>query len=139
MVICSKRRRLWNSLALANLPLGSVVTPRQGIPLRGSGNVLVRWHVVVVLLVALAMAGSAPAQPPARSALRRPNVVFLLADDLGWTGLRCFGSDFYETPRLDQLAEQGLRFTQAYAACTGVFTDARVDHDGHVSGPASFD
>ncbi|MCP4901689.1 MAG: sulfatase-like hydrolase/transferase, partial [bacterium] len=48
----------------------------------------------------------------------RPNVVFLLADDLGWTGLGCFGSDFYETPNLDRLAAAGTKFTGAYAACT---------------------
>ncbi|MEM8736763.1 MAG: sulfatase-like hydrolase/transferase, partial [Planctomycetota bacterium] len=48
----------------------------------------------------------------------KPNVVLLLADDLGWTGLRCFGSDFYETPNLDRLAATGMKFTQAYAACT---------------------
>ena len=51
-------------------------------------------------------------------AAERPNIVFLLADDLGWTGLRCFGSDFYETPRLDRMAGEGVKFTQAYAACT---------------------
>jgi len=49
---------------------------------------------------------------------RPPNIVFLLADDLGWTGLGCFGSDFYETPHLDALAASGLRFSNAYAACT---------------------
>jgi arylsulfatase A len=48
----------------------------------------------------------------------RPNIVFLLADDLGWTGLRCFGSDFYETLNLDQLAKNGMKFTDAYSACT---------------------
>lgn len=48
----------------------------------------------------------------------RPNIVFLLADDLGWTGLRCFGSDFYETPNLDRLAAAGVRFTHSYSACT---------------------
>lgn len=48
----------------------------------------------------------------------RPNIVFLLADDLGWTGLGCYGSDLYETPHLDRLAQQGVRFTNAYAACT---------------------
>ncbi len=48
----------------------------------------------------------------------RPNVVLFLADDLGWTGLKCFGSDFYETPNLDALAERSMRFTNAYAACT---------------------
>jgi arylsulfatase A len=47
-----------------------------------------------------------------------PNIVLLLADDLGWTGLSCFGSDLYETPNLDALAESGVRFTDAYAACT---------------------
>ena len=52
------------------------------------------------------------------SAEESPNIVFFLADDLGWTGLRCFGSDFYETPNLDSLAERGLKFTNAYAACT---------------------
>ncbi len=48
----------------------------------------------------------------------QPNIVFLLADDLGWTGLRSFGSDLYETPNLDQLAVDGMKFTDAYAACT---------------------
>ena len=45
-----------------------------------------------------------------------PNVVFVLADDLGWTELGCYGNGFNETPHLDRLAKQGLRFTQAYAA-----------------------
>jgi arylsulfatase A-like enzyme len=48
----------------------------------------------------------------------RPNVVFILADDLGWTDLGCYGSDFYETPHLDRLAREGMRFTQNYSACT---------------------
>lgn len=47
----------------------------------------------------------------------RPNVIFILADDLGWTDLSCYGSRFYETPNLDQLAKEGVRFTNAYAAC----------------------
>ena len=46
-----------------------------------------------------------------------PNVVFFLADDLGWRDLGCYGSQFYETPNLDALAASGARFTQAYAAC----------------------
>ena len=48
----------------------------------------------------------------------RPNIVLLLADDLGWTGLKSFGSDLYETPYLDRLASEGMKFTDAYAACT---------------------
>ena len=48
----------------------------------------------------------------------KPNIVLLLADDLGWTGLGCFGSDLYETPNLDALAQRGVKFTNAYSACT---------------------
>jgi arylsulfatase A-like enzyme len=46
-----------------------------------------------------------------------PNIVFILADDLGWADLGCYGSSFYETPNLDALAAGGMRFTDAYAAC----------------------
>jgi arylsulfatase A-like enzyme len=46
----------------------------------------------------------------------RPNVVFILADDLGWMDLGCYGSTFYDTPNIDALADRGLRFTQAYMA-----------------------
>ena len=46
-----------------------------------------------------------------------PNVVFFLADDLGWRDLGCYGSQFYETPNIDSLAASGARFTHAYAAC----------------------
>ena len=48
---------------------------------------------------------------------QKPNFVFILVDDLGWTDLGCFGSTFYETPNVDQLAADGMRFTAAYAAC----------------------
>jgi arylsulfatase A-like enzyme len=48
----------------------------------------------------------------------RPNIVLILADDLGWTDLACYGSKFYETPNLDALARDGMKFTQAYSACT---------------------
>lgn len=47
----------------------------------------------------------------------RPNILFILADDLGWSDLGCFGSTFYDTPNLDGLAKEGIKFTQAYAAC----------------------
>ena len=47
---------------------------------------------------------------------RRPNVVFVLADDLGWAELGCYGNGFNETPHLDRLAKEGVRFTHAYAA-----------------------
>ena len=59
-----------------------------------------------------------PAPPAGQNPTRPPNIVFILTDDLGWTNLGCFGSTFYETPHLDRLASQGMRFTQAYSACT---------------------
>jgi arylsulfatase A len=52
------------------------------------------------------------------SAHARTNIVLILADDLGWTDLACYGSELYETPHLDQLAREGMKFTQAYSACT---------------------
>jgi uncharacterized sulfatase len=45
----------------------------------------------------------------------RPNIVFILADDLGWHDLGCYGNRLFATPQLDRLADQGLRCTQAYA------------------------
>ncbi|MFW5858143.1 MAG: sulfatase [Planctomycetota bacterium] len=47
----------------------------------------------------------------------QPNILFILIDDLGWRDLACYGSEFYETPRLDRLAREGMLFTQAYASC----------------------
>jgi len=52
-----------------------------------------------------------------RAPSKRPNFVFFLIDDMGWADLGCYGSTFYETPNVDRLAAQGMRFTNAYAAC----------------------
>lgn len=51
------------------------------------------------------------------AAADRPNIVFFVADDLGQRDLGSYGSTFYETPHLDRLAAEGMRFTDAYAAC----------------------
>lgn len=51
-----------------------------------------------------------------RQTAKRPNIVLILIDDLGWRDLACYGSSFYETPNIDALARSGLRFRQAYAA-----------------------
>ena len=48
----------------------------------------------------------------------KPNILFLLADDLGWRDLGCYHTTFYESPALDQLARDGMRFTHAYTAGT---------------------
>ena len=46
----------------------------------------------------------------------RPNVIFIFIDDLGWGDLGCYGNDFIDTPNIDQLAKDGMRFTDFYAA-----------------------
>jgi arylsulfatase A-like enzyme len=83
-------------------------------------------RLALLLLVVVGVAGPAagagpayaPAPPtePARSTQRagKPNVVFILADDLGWTDLGCQGSKFYRTPNIDKLAAAGLRLTDGY-------------------------
>jgi len=48
--------------------------------------------------------------------LERPNILFILVDDLGWADVGCYGSSFHETPVIDRLAKEGIRFTDAYAA-----------------------
>ena len=65
-------------------------------------------------VAALAATGArAPTQHPSRP----PNFLFILVDDLGWADLPCYGNPFTETPVIDQLAADGMRFTDAYAAC----------------------
>jgi len=50
----------------------------------------------------------------AETVSRRPNIVFILADDLGWRDVACCGNGFIDTPNIDKLAKDGMRFTQAY-------------------------
>ncbi|ARA94696.1 hypothetical protein AWN76_017075 [Rhodothermaceae bacterium RA] len=63
---------------------------------------------VFSFFVLLFLAGCG-AEPP-------PNLIIVHVDDLGWTDLHSFGSEYYETPHIDRLAAQGMRFTNAYAA-----------------------
>jgi arylsulfatase A-like enzyme len=72
----------------------------------------------------------------AKSGPSRPNVVFILADDLGWGDLSCYGRPDYRTPNLDLLASQGMRFTDAYSA-SAICTPTRC---GFITGryPARF-
>ena len=49
---------------------------------------------------------------------QKPNIVFILADDLGRHQIGAYGSSFYETPEIDNLAESGMKFTNSYAAAT---------------------
>lgn len=80
-----------------------------------------RWVVGCVLLSVTA----AVAAPAAAASSARPNIVFILADDLGWKDLRSDGHAWHETPNLDRLARQGTRFTRGYAAAP-ICSAARV-------------
>lgn len=66
--------------------------------------------VLRIALVAWAAAVTVAAEA------RPPNVILILADDLGWADLGCYGSRYHETPHIDRLAANGMRFTDAYAA-----------------------
>lgn len=83
---------------------------------------------------------------------RKPNIVFILADDLGWTDTGAYGSKYYETPHIDALAQQGTRFTAyhncqncqptraalmsgQYAARTGIYTVGGIDRFNWKSRP----
>jgi len=76
-----------------------------------------RWgHTTMItrLILALALTFALSTQAQDRS----PNIIFILIDDMGWKDLGCYGSKYYETPQIDQLAKDGMKFTQAYSACT---------------------
>lgn len=80
-----------------------------------------REFLVVSGGVALALSGisgllAADGVPGSSRRMRRPNIIFVLADDLGWGELGCYGNSYNETPNLDKLARQGMRFTNAYSA-----------------------
>ena len=70
----------------------------------------------ITLIVIVAAAALHTVLPAAR-ADSPPNIVFILADDLGWADIACFGSDLYQTPHIDRLADDGVKFTASYAAC----------------------
>ena len=94
--------------------------------------------LAIVLLMAVQSGCSSKSSEPAR-----PNVILVLVDDLGWMDLGCQGSTFYETPRIDALSSEGVRFTQAYSNCpvcspsraalmTGQYP-GRVGFTGHIT------
>ncbi len=71
----------------------------------------VNWMVFSIIFGLGASADAAHAASPGK-----PNIVLILADDLGWRDLGCYGSTYHKTPNIDALARRGMRFTQAYAA-----------------------
>src|SRR3954447_18058616 len=73
---------------------------------------MMRRIIPVVALLALAAAATAADAP------YKPNIVFILADDLGYGDLGCYGQEKIRTPRIDRMASEGMRFTQCYAGST---------------------
>jgi arylsulfatase A-like enzyme len=76
--------------------------------------------------------------------IQDPNIIFILADDLGYGDMGCYGQQKIETPNIDKLAQRGIKFTQFYAGST-VCAPSRASfltglHTGHaaVRGNASF-
>ena len=91
------------------------------------------------LLAGCAAAGNAGAQPVPQDAgaAPRPNIVFILADDLGYGDLSCYGQQRFATPNIDALAQSGMRFTQCYSGTT-VSAPSRSclltgQHSGHTA------
>ena len=83
-------------------------------------NLQKNWRASAVALTCLPFAATLfpqqscagePQSPPTK-----PNIVFILCDDLGWRDLGCTGSNFYETPNIDRLAARGMKFMDAYAS-----------------------
>jgi arylsulfatase A len=68
-----------------------------------------RLSILLALLAALC--SCSPKQDP-------PNILLIVVDDLGYSDLHCYGNPWVETPNIDRLASEGVRFTQAYASCT---------------------
>ncbi len=93
--------------------------------------VLGRRLVVAFSMLVVGAAGPVLAQPPDRP----PNIVLILADDLGYGDVGCFGQQVLSTPRIDELASQGMRWTQFYAGCTVCAPSRSVlltgQHTGH--------
>ncbi len=84
-------------------------------------------------VITVAGALLAPAFVTSGHAVERPNIVFILADDLGWADLGCYGADLHETPNLDKFASQGVRFTQAYAMSVCSPTRAAIQTGKHAA------
>lgn len=69
-----------------------------------------------LILAGIAVTSSACSEREAESP--NPNIVFILADDLGWGDLGCYGQTLFQTPGIDSLAANGIRFTQCYSGTT---------------------
>src|SRR5437879_2325065 len=86
-------------------------------PMSGAAFFVPRLMVAVGCVLALGLAGIAES-PQSRAQATRPNILLIQADDLGYGDLSAFGQARFQTPSLDRLAREGMRFTQYYAGST---------------------
>ncbi|MFI3247547.1 MAG: sulfatase [Rikenellaceae bacterium] len=70
------------------------------------------------IIPTIALCGASCMSYGAENTTSRPNVILIVIDDLGWNDLSCMGSRYYETPAVDRLAREGVRFTDGYAGCS---------------------
>lgn len=77
---------------------------------------IIRKLALVCLMMNLSLVMKASINPETKKEVKPPNIVFILADDLGWGELSSYGNNFNETPNLDNLTSNGKKFTNAYAA-----------------------
>lgn len=145
MVNCPSKKQLWVLYRPAKR-IGSLLS-KFVVSLRENGTwvamKLPNCTKMLVLLACSIVLSSLHAQK------QSPNIVFILVDDLGWMDIGANGSSFYETPNIDQLAKEGMRFTQAYAAspiCSptraSILTGknpARIDLTQWIGGPGNPD
>lgn len=71
-------------------------------------------YLIFILSIVFVNCKSEPTTPESKT---KPNIVFILADDLGYNDLSCYGSKYYETPNIDRIASTGTLFANGYAAC----------------------
>lgn len=76
------------------------------------------WAIGTFLALFVLLAALAPVAAGTATPAEKPNILFILADDLGYGELGCYGQKWIQTPRLDRLAAAGLRFTDCYAGST---------------------
>ncbi|MCK3683709.1 arylsulfatase [Maribellus sp. YY47] len=74
--------------------------------------------ILFIFLISVFLNSCTTQTRPESSEVTKPNIVYILADDLGWGDLSCYGQTHFQTPNIDQLAESGMQFTQHYAGCT---------------------
>jgi hypothetical protein len=80
-------------------------------------NQFLRISLAILFPVVLSItwgAISAASEPPSQ-----PNIIFILADDLGWQEVGYMGADFFETPNIDRLADQGMKISATYSRRPG--------------------